>query len=62
MGKRRRSEKKESRDTTTHLFARTVERNTRPRKRMNVGNSKRTKTLILPTGNQRRAPEGARGP
>ena len=48
--------------TTTHQYARTAERNIIPKRRMNVGNLKRTKTPALPTGNWQRAPEGARGP
>ena len=45
-----------------HLSARIVARNTPPKQKMSVGNSKRTKTPALTTGNQQKAPEGARGP
>jgi len=62
MRRRRRSGRNNDNDSTTHLFANTVARNTPPKKRMSVGNLRRTKLLGLPIGNRPRAPEGARGP
>jgi hypothetical protein len=59
MRRRRRSGRNDDKDSTTHN---TVGRNTPPKKRMSVGNLRRTKLLILPIGNRQRAPEGARGP
>ena len=66
-GKQSDEEKKKNlrnaeRNTMKHLSARTVARNTPPKQKMSVGNSKRTKTPALPTGNQQKAPEGAWGP
>ena len=66
-GKQSDEEKKKKRDerrkkSIKHLSARTVARNTLPKQKRSVGNLKRIKTPALPTGNQPKAPEGARGP
>jgi hypothetical protein len=66
-GKKPDEEKKKNvrnteRNTMKHMSARTVARNTLPKQKMNVGNLKRTTTPPLPTGNQPKAHEGARGP
>ncbi len=62
MRRRKRNGRNEGRNTMTHLSVRIAARNIPQKKRMSVGNSKRTKNPVLPTGNQRRAPEGAQGP
>jgi hypothetical protein len=59
---KKKNERNEDRNTMTHLSVRIAARNIPQKKRMNVGNSKRTKNPVLPTENRRRAPEGARGP
>ncbi len=46
----------------THQSALIVVEGIHQRKRMNAGNSKRTKQLAQPIGNHQKAPEGARGP
>jgi hypothetical protein len=53
---------KGERNFGTHQSALIVVENIHQRKRMNAGNSRRTKQLAQPIGNHQKAPEGARGP
>jgi hypothetical protein len=50
--KRRRSKKKGTRNTMTHLSARTAEQNIQPKCRMSTGSSRRTRTPANPTESQ----------
>ena len=51
MKRRRINLRNAERNTMKHQSARSVARNTPPKQKMSVGNSKRTKTPALPTGN-----------
>ena len=53
---------KGKRNFGTHQSALIVVESIHQRKRMNAGNSKRTKQLAQPIGNHQKAPEGVRGP
>ena len=59
---KKKKQNKRQKKYNKHLYAKTAARNIQPKRRMSAENSKRTKTLARPTGSQRRAPEGARGP
>ena len=59
--KRKPNEKNDAKSLTTHLFANIAERNTQLKKKMSVGNSTKTKTLVLLIGSLLKALEGARG-
>ena len=62
MRRRRKNVMNAGNDTTTHLSVKIVGRNILPKRKMSVGNWKRTKTPALPIGHRQKAPEGARGP
>ena len=62
MKRRRKNVRDAERNTMNYMSARNVARNTVPKQKMSVGNLKRTKTPARSTGDQPKAPEGARGP
>jgi hypothetical protein len=58
---RKRREKKSKRNSSTHRFANTAERNIPPRRKMNAGNLTRMPHHAQHHGSQPKAPEGTRG-
>ncbi len=53
---------KSERNFGTHQSVLIVVEGIHQRKRMNAGNSRRTKQLVQPIVNHQKAPEGAQGP
>ena len=60
--KKKKKQEGSAKSTMAHLFAKTAERNTQPKRRTSVGSLRKIKTPTHPTGRPRRAPLGARGP